>query len=376
MPAVLCFALTSLALTIGGAPGTSSQVTVAIAAPFPTQTPVTVSAARTEPFAYGVASGDMTAASAILWTRTTDAADVVAEVSTTSSFDQPSTLPAARSTATSDFTVKVTARGLTPGTLYYYRFRSGGNVSAVGSFRTAYAADQDAPVTIGFTGDAHWAWKPYPLLAGLAHEPLDTFIFLGDLLYESRNLETGKNGTIAAESLDDFRWKYRENREPRPGSATGMVPMLDVYSRFGQYSVFDNHETANSKASGTPPYITGGAQVGGQFVNQTEGFRNRIRAYGEYQPVEDVTIGGTGDPRLDGTQQFYRAVAWGANVEMFILDDRSYRDATRRSRMRPTPLLLTARGPIHREWTQKLRLNRRSHPRWVLPQLHPEGVTR
>ena len=109
-------------------------------------------------------------------------------------------------------------------------------------------------------------------------EPLDTFIFLGDLLYESRNLETGKNGTIAAESLDDFRWKYRENREPRPGSATGMVPMRDLYEHFGQYSVFDNHETALSKVSGSPPYITGGAQVGGQFVNQTEGFRNRIQS--------------------------------------------------------------------------------------------------
>jgi phosphodiesterase/alkaline phosphatase D-like protein len=269
----------------------------------------------------------MTATSAILWTRTPDAADVVAELSTTQSFDQTSAMPAARSSQASDFTVKLAARGLTPGTLYYYRFRSGGNLSAVGSFRTAYAADQDAPVTIGFTGDAHWAWKPYPLLANLVKEPLDTFIFLGDLLYESRNLETGKNGTIAAESLDDFRWKYRENREPRPGSATGVVPMLDLYARFGQYSVFDNHETANSKVSGAPPYITGGAQVGGQFVNQTEGFRNRIKAYSEYQPVEDVTVGGTGDPRLEGTQQFYRAVSWGANVEMFVLDDRSYRDA-------------------------------------------------
>jgi alkaline phosphatase D len=248
-------------------------------------------------------------------------------LSTTTGFADVTALPAAHSAQTTDFTVKVTANGLTPGTVYYYRFRSGGNVSAVGSFRTAYAADQDASVTIGFTGDAHWAWKPYPLAASLVREPLDTFIFLGDLIYESRNLETGKNGTIAAESLDDFRWKYRENREPRSGSASGMVPMRDLYARFGQYSVFDNHETGTSKTKGAPPYITGGAEAGGQFVNQTEGFRNRIRAYSEYQPVDDATVGGTGDPRLDGTQQFYRAVPWGANVELFVLDDRSYRDA-------------------------------------------------
>jgi phosphodiesterase/alkaline phosphatase D-like protein len=294
---------------------------------FPTQTPVPVAAARPQPFAYGVASGDMTADSAILWTRTPDAADVVAEISSTPDFAQPSQLPLVHSDAASDFTVKVLAGGLAPGTTYFYRFRSGSDVSPVGSLRTAYAPDQDAPVTLAFTGDAHWAWKPYPLLASLVQEPLDAFIFLGDLIYESRNLETGKNGTIAAESLDDFRWKYRENREPRPGSDSGAIPMRDLYGHFGQYSVFDNHETANSKSAGSPPYITGGAQVSGQYVNETEGFQNRIRAYSEYQPVADATVAGTGDPRLDGTQQFYRAVPWGQNVELFVLDDRSYRDA-------------------------------------------------
>jgi len=46
------------------------------ATPFPTQTPVAVAAALSQPFAYGVASGDMTTTSAVLWTRTPDAADV------------------------------------------------------------------------------------------------------------------------------------------------------------------------------------------------------------------------------------------------------------------------------------------------------------
>jgi phosphodiesterase/alkaline phosphatase D-like protein len=297
------------------------------ASPFPTQTPVSVSGARTEPFAYGVASGDVTSDTAVLWTRTADAGEVQAELAPSADFAQATQLPTIRTDATTDFTVKVLAGGLTPGTRYYYRFRSGGEVSPPGSFRTAYSPNQDVPVSIGFTGDAHWAWKPYPLVGSLAQESLDTFVFLGDLIYESRNLETGKNGTIAAESLDDFRWKYRENREPRPNSATGMVPMRDLYANFGQYSVFDNHETANSKTKGAPPYITGGALTQGEFVNHTEGFQNRIQAYSEYQPVRDIPLDGTGDARFDGTRQFYRAVRWGANMELFLLDDRSYRDA-------------------------------------------------
>jgi hypothetical protein len=103
--------------------------------------------------------------------------------------------------------------------------------------------------------------------------------------------------------------------------------MRDLYAAFGQYSVFDNHETANSRQRGAPPYITGGATASDQFVNETEGFHNRIQAYSEYQPVENLTAQGTGDPRVDGTQQFYREVPWGANVDVFVLDDRSYRDA-------------------------------------------------
>jgi alkaline phosphatase D len=329
-PAVPCVAVLLFALTIAGAQQSAVPVTAQTddgPAAFPTQTPIPVTPARTEPFAYGVASGDMTSTSAILWTRTAATADVVAELSTTSSFDSITALPAVHSTPSSDFTVKVSANGLTPGSLYFYRFRSGDTLSHTGTFRTAYAAGQDAPVTMAFTGDAHWAWKPYPLLAGLVKEPLDTFIFLGDLIYESRNLEKGGNGTVAAESLDDFRWKYRENREPRPGSATGMLPMRDLYERFGQYSVFDNHEIGVSRQSEAPPYVSGGAQVDDQFVNETEGFRNRIQAYSEYQPVEDTMLNGTGDPRVDGTRQFYRHVSWGANVELFVLDDRSYRDA-------------------------------------------------
>lgn len=309
------------------APLAVALVLVGQVAPFPTQTPVPVVAGLPGAFAYGVASGDMTPTTAILWTRSPESGDIIPEVSTDANFTAPTQLSPVRGSESSDFTLKVTASDLSPGTTYYYRFRSQTAVSDVGTFRTVFAATDDAAVTLGFTGDAHWSWKPYPLLASLVKEQLDTFVFLGDLIYESRNLETGKNGTIAAESLDDYRWKYRENREPRPGGASDMVPMRDLYERFGQYSVFDNHETGFSKEKGAPPYVTGGAQANGQFVNQTEGFSNRIRAYSEYQPVEDAVVQATGDPRLDGTRQFYRTVAWGSNLEMFILDDRSYRDA-------------------------------------------------
>jgi phosphodiesterase/alkaline phosphatase D-like protein len=290
---------------------------IATAAPYAT-------AALTTPFAYGVAAGDMTSDSAILWTRTPAAANVIPELSLTQDFANPQTLAAVQTTDATDFTVKVTVTGLKPGTQYYYRFHAGSDISPVGAFKTAYAADQNSAVTFAFSGDADWKWKPYPVLNALIKEKLDYFLFLGDLLYETSNMA----GTTSVEDLAGYRFKYRENREPRANSATGMVPMKDLYANFGQYSVFDNHETGLSKADkNAPSYNEGGASANGVFVNQSQGFKDRIQAYREYQPVTDDLNTGTGDPRVDQTYKFYRTAQWGANVKMIVLDDRSYRDS-------------------------------------------------
>lgn len=279
--------------------------------------------ASTAPFAYGVAVGDMTSDSAVLWTRTPAAADVTPELSETQDFTQVTTLPAAQSTEVADFTIKVTASGLKPGTRYYYRFKAGNDVSLAGTFETAFAPDQNVPVAFAFTGDADWKWKPYPLVGYLSREKLDFFVFLGDLLYETTDMA----GKTAVEDLAGYRWKYRENREPRPNDDSKMVPMLDLYRNFGQYSVFDNHETGLSKADkNAPSYNEGGAPFNGKATNQSEGFKARIQAYREYQPVREQIITDSGDPRLDGTNKFYKATQWGANLEMIVVDDRSYRD--------------------------------------------------
>ncbi len=287
-----------------------------LAAPYEQVTPP-----LTTPFAYGVASGDMTSDSVVLWTRTPGAASVFPEIAEADSFQSPTPLTPVQTKAEADFTVKVVASGLKPGTQYYYRFKEGSNVSPVGTFKTAYAPDQNAKVTLGFSGDADWKWKPYPLVQDLVNEKMDFFFFLGDLIYETLDIA----GNTSAEDLVDYRFKYRENREVRTGGQTPSLKQL--YSAFGLYSVFDNHETGLSKADkNAPSYNEGGSQLNGAFANQTEGFKARIQAYREYQPVREQQISGTGDTRSDQTYRFYKAIPWGANVELIILDDRSYRD--------------------------------------------------
>ena len=266
-------------------------------------------------FTHGVASGDMRADSVVLWTRTASAARLTPELSLTPDFAGPTSLAPVESRAEHDFTAKTIATGLAPGTRYFYRFRAGDSASPTGTFRTAYSPQHNATVKIAFSGDADWKWKPYPLAAALAREDADFFFFLGDVVYESQDYE----GKSSATDLAGYRFKYRENREPRPGSASGMVPLRDVYAAFGQYSVFDNHELGESPE--------GGAPNAGGFANRSREFLDGVRAYTEYQPVRTERVSGTGDARLDGTGRFYYAVPWGANVELIVLDDRSYRDA-------------------------------------------------
>jgi alkaline phosphatase D len=290
-----------------------------------------ITPALTEPFAYGVASGDMTGESAVLWTRTPGPATVIPELSLTPGFERTRTLPSAISAESSDFTVKVLATALEPGVRYYYRFRAGRDVSPTGSFRTAYAPDQSAVVRLAFTGDADWRWRPFPILAAVAQENVDYFLFLGDLIYEFMD----QQGKTVADDLQGYRFKYRENREPPPNVASGMLPMRDLYAAFGQYSVFDNHETGYSPDPKAPRYNEGGAPFAGGFVNKTPGYKARIQAYKEYQPVQEEIHSVVGDALTDGTDRFYRAYRWGANVELIVLDDRSYRSIRLKSPLDP-----------------------------------------
>lgn len=262
----------------------------------------------------------MTASSAILWTRAAAAGSVTPELSETPGFERPLALPPVQASPAHDLTVKTEARDLKPGAAYYYRFKAGGATSPIGSFKTAFAPSQDVPVTMGFSGDADWKWRPFPILSSLAREQLDYFFFLGDLIYE----DTGRS--TSAETLDDFRFKYRENREPRDSSASKITPLQDLYKAFGMYGVYDNHEAGTSRNPAAPPYTQGGAARGSQFVNQTPGFKDRLQALLEYQPFREDVVSGSGDRRLDGTTRFYRAVPWGANTELIALDDRTYRD--------------------------------------------------
>ncbi|HUX77447.1 MAG TPA: PhoD-like phosphatase N-terminal domain-containing protein, partial [Anaerolineae bacterium] len=99
----------------------------------------------------GVAAGDTTPTSTVLWARATTIGDVLFEYSTDPTFGM------AVLTATATVTdllqpVKVQIAELGPATTYYYRVADAGGASGTGRFRTAAAGGAHAGLRFGVSG--------------------------------------------------------------------------------------------------------------------------------------------------------------------------------------------------------------------------------
>jgi alkaline phosphatase D len=296
----------------------------------------------------GVAAGDMSANDAVLWTRTSDqatgepvASGVTAQLAAEPEFRAILFTYKGKTDPARAGTVKIDASGLSSHTRYFYRFvAEDGAVSPTGRFTTAPREDETAPVRFAFSGDAHGAWRPYPLAQRFGELNLDFFIFLGDTMYESESKgspATADPFVDPAEALADYRRKYLENVQPaKPG---GVPSLQALFAAQGNYTLLDNHELGNAQfvSGGAPPGDPPGkgadaaepandANGSCNFINRTPGFAALMQAYVDFQPVRERRVSAAGDCRSDGTRQLYFAQRWGANAIFINVDDRSYRD--------------------------------------------------
>ena len=86
-----------------------------------------ISNARVAPleFTHGVASGDVTSTTAVLWTRTDESAAINLEITSRDNFDPPNFKYRPTTSETNDLTAKTTATKLKPNTPYHYRWIAG-----------------------------------------------------------------------------------------------------------------------------------------------------------------------------------------------------------------------------------------------------------
>jgi alkaline phosphatase D len=293
------------ALILGGVPVLAdAQRTRRRAVPF----------ARTGAFPQGVASGEPAANGITLWTRLgggyrTDR-KLLLEISPDPDFRRVvyRRNVVARAEKDHAITVRVRNRALRPGERYHYRFHTREVDGPVGRFRTMRPADSREPVRIAFFACQKWNAGHYGAHATIAAlEDVDLVVCLGDYIYETggrdvREDKTGEAGTGFAETLADYRDKYRLYRSDPDLQA--------MHAAHPFTAIWDDHEVENDYAGDSP----GSARE--RRVEFPERRHNGYRAFFDYMPIG----------RLGSGFGLYRSIPIGRTAELFLLDERQYRD--------------------------------------------------
>jgi alkaline phosphatase D len=191
----------------------------------------------------------------------------------------------------------VTVRDLKPGTRYAYWFTQGASKSPTGAFTTAPPAGRGRSVRFAISGDADATpgsnGKPgfnrFEVYARMAAERNDFNINLGDTIYSDSEV----GGAPVARTVPQKWEKYKLGLE---------LPALRALRQAaGLYSHWDDHEFINDFSKpehGAAIYAAG------------------VKAFTDYAPVAQT-----------GRLGLYRTFRWGKHLELFFLDERSFRSA-------------------------------------------------
>jgi alkaline phosphatase D len=265
---------------------------------------------------HGVATGDVTDHSALVWLRTDGPAQGEVRIATVKDWGRFESRRAQQESAVNteqftskkeqDFTLKVPFEGLLPGTRYRYdihiieppQLATAGTVQ--GEFTTAPSSEQSAPVTFLWSADlggqnrCRDEQSGYPIFDIMRVQNPDFMILLGDLIYGDDTCLSPPNApgsAFTASTLDQYRAKHRYQRgSPALQRFLASVPI---------WAIWDDHEVRNNFSGRYDPQMPMGRQ-----------------ALLEYWPIRT--------PAEDPTR-LYRKLRYGADLEFFILDTRQYR---------------------------------------------------
>ncbi len=260
------------------------------------------------PFYHGVASGDPTQNSVIIWTRiTTDELNPSIDwiVATDTLMQNIVKSGNTNTSADKDYTIKIDVTGLQPNTFYFYEFKFDNNYSLRGRTKTLPTGNIDKLrfAIVSCSSLPHGYFNAYQAIN--QRNDVDAIIHLGDYIYE---YGTNEYGTVrVAEpsneilSLADYRLRH---------SMYKLDSMLmRLHQQFPFYTIWDDHEFAdNSFEDGAENHTTA-----------TEGnWHNRksvaLRSYAEWMPIRSVDT--------TDNVKIYRSYNIGNLVDLFLLDTR------------------------------------------------------
>lgn len=244
--------------------------------------------ALTRGFSHGVASGEPTQDSVLLWTRfVSDMADtkLVAEISLAPDFRKMAGSAETLAGPTRDYTAKTVIRGLRPGQLYYYRFVApDGSMSLVGKTRTL-PKGKTSKYRIAVFSCSNMPFGWFNAYAHAAQSgDFDISMHLGDYIYEykrgdypsARDTVAGRLIEPANEivSLADYRLRYASYRaDPDLQAIHAAAPMLCMW---------DDHEFTNDA------YGEGAQNHQPEEGDWAMRKKTAEQAYREWMPVRDL----------------------------------------------------------------------------------------
>ena len=171
-------------------------------------------------FTHGVASGDVTDESAVLWTRVDQKTKVTVEVAYSPDFNVIIFDKKEKAIAENDFTVKFFPDDLPANQTLYYRFQAGDATSETGTFKTAPIPTVSSDATIAFSADTdgiHIEGVPFfnnfEVLDRIREESPDVFVYLGDTIYSDSTIRTVFLGLDPSTTLEEYRTDYKQTRD-------------------------------------------------------------------------------------------------------------------------------------------------------------------
>ncbi|PYM94285.1 MAG: alkaline phosphatase [Candidatus Rokuibacteriota bacterium] len=282
------------------------------------------------PFTLGIASGYPIPTGVALWTRLAPAPlvpgggmppEVVAvewEVATDERMGQIVQRGTASAEPSFAHSVHVEVEGLEPGRWYWYRFRAGGEASAIGRTRTAPAANGAGDrLRFALASCQQYEQGFFTAYRHMLADDLDVIIHVGDYIYESSwgRDHVRKHGAPEPHTLDDYRIRHALYKgDPDLQAAHAACPWVLTW---------DDHEVQNDYANDRSEHL-----------HAPEWFLQRraaaYKAYYEHMPLRRQMV------PFGPYMRIHARVSFGRLAQIHLLDDRQYRS--------PQPCAAPGRG--------------------------------
>jgi alkaline phosphatase D len=306
---------------------------------------------------YGVASGDIDAQGAVIWSRADRPSRMLLEYANNATFRNARRIAGPTALETTDFTARLSLGKLPQGQPVFYRvtfadLKDASSISApvTGQFRTPPAPGQD--IFFAWSGDtAGQGWGINPEWGGMKiYETMrqtkpDFFIHSGDSIYADgpiqaevklddgtlwKNITTPEKSKVA-ETLTEFRGNHIYNRLD--------ANVLRFNAEVPQLVQWDDHEVRNNWF---PQQILEDDRYTEKNVAVLAG--RAKQAFLEYAPMR---------LNREDPDRVYRAFNYSPALDIFMLDERSYRGPNNPNRQTEMSAETAYMGSAQIQWIKQ-----------------------